>query len=310
MMRQLGGAFGLAIAVAVFTGAGSYASPARSATASPPPSRSRRRCRSWARWPGSRSHRRAAARIAIASRTAIPALEGGASMRQRDRPLQGQARPGGAQRGARPRRVRGARAGSSPTGSATRRSSSRTASGSCTSPRTTSPNPLPGIEAFRAFKEGIAERCEEPPVSSEMTAVGSYRFDRSAQQLTQRVDPVPHVDEPRRQRREAEPDHVGAAEVGDHAALDQPRAQALRVRVGERHVRAAASGSRGEATRDPGCEPLVGERDRELGQRDPLRADRARSRPRRRAARPRRRPTSASTGGVPDSSPRMPSAGT
>ena len=27
MMRQLGGAFGLAIAVAVFTGAGSYASP-------------------------------------------------------------------------------------------------------------------------------------------------------------------------------------------------------------------------------------------------------------------------------------------
>jgi hypothetical protein len=39
------------------------------------------------------------------------------------------------------------------------------------------PNPLPGVEAFRVFTAGIAERCEEPPVSSEMTAVGSYRFD-------------------------------------------------------------------------------------------------------------------------------------
>lgn len=37
-------------------------------------------------------------------------------------------------------------------------------------------NPLPGIEAFKAFQAGIGARLEEKPVSSEMTEVGSYRF--------------------------------------------------------------------------------------------------------------------------------------
>lgn len=39
------------------------------------------------------------------------------------------------------------------------------------------PNPLLGIEAFRAFTAGIADRCDEPPVVSEATVVGAYRFD-------------------------------------------------------------------------------------------------------------------------------------
>ena len=53
MMRELGGVFGIAVAVAVFAAAGSYASPRRSSTASPRRSSSRRGCRS----PGGRGAR-------------------------------------------------------------------------------------------------------------------------------------------------------------------------------------------------------------------------------------------------------------
>ena len=38
------------------------------------------------------------------------------------------------------------------------------------------PNPLPPVEAFARFQEGIAERCDEPPVAVELGVVGSYRF--------------------------------------------------------------------------------------------------------------------------------------
>ena len=37
-------------------------------------------------------------------------------------------------------------------------------------------NPLGGVEAFARFQQGIAERCDEPPVAMEMSEVGSYRF--------------------------------------------------------------------------------------------------------------------------------------
>ena len=37
------------------------------------------------------------------------------------------------------------------------------------------PPPLPGLEAFRRFQRGIAERCDEPPVVSEAREVGSFR---------------------------------------------------------------------------------------------------------------------------------------
>ncbi len=36
--------------------------------------------------------------------------------------------------------------------------------------------PLTGLPAFRRFQEGLAERCEEPPVVSSATEVGSYRL--------------------------------------------------------------------------------------------------------------------------------------
>lgn len=37
-------------------------------------------------------------------------------------------------------------------------------------------NPLGGLAAFKAFTADVKERCEEQPVASEMTQVGSYRF--------------------------------------------------------------------------------------------------------------------------------------
>ncbi len=43
-------------------------------------------------------------------------------------------------------------------------------------------NPLQSVEAFARFQEGIAERCDEPPVAVEVGEIGSYRFfgDESA----------------------------------------------------------------------------------------------------------------------------------
>jgi quinol monooxygenase YgiN len=35
---------------------------------------------------------------------------------------------------------------------------------------------LPQLSAFQRFQEGIRERCEEPPVVSELREVGSFRF--------------------------------------------------------------------------------------------------------------------------------------
>jgi hypothetical protein len=36
-------------------------------------------------------------------------------------------------------------------------------------------NPLTEVEAFARFQEGIGERCDEPPVVTELEAIGSYR---------------------------------------------------------------------------------------------------------------------------------------
>ena len=37
-------------------------------------------------------------------------------------------------------------------------------------------NPLARVEAFGRFQAGLGERCEEPPVVTELTPVGSFRF--------------------------------------------------------------------------------------------------------------------------------------
>ena len=37
-------------------------------------------------------------------------------------------------------------------------------------------NPLLEMAAFRAFQEGIAERCDEPPTPAHLREVGSYGF--------------------------------------------------------------------------------------------------------------------------------------
>lgn len=38
------------------------------------------------------------------------------------------------------------------------------------------PNPLSTVAAFQRFQEGIKDRCDEPPVVSELTEIGSYRL--------------------------------------------------------------------------------------------------------------------------------------
>jgi hypothetical protein len=35
---------------------------------------------------------------------------------------------------------------------------------------------LPALEAFREFQRDIADRCDEPPVVTELSEVGSFRF--------------------------------------------------------------------------------------------------------------------------------------
>ena len=37
-------------------------------------------------------------------------------------------------------------------------------------------NPLAETAAFKAFQEGIRDRCEEPPVAVDLDAIGSYQF--------------------------------------------------------------------------------------------------------------------------------------
>lgn len=37
-------------------------------------------------------------------------------------------------------------------------------------------NVLPELDAFKAFASDIAERCDEPPVVTDLSEVGSYRF--------------------------------------------------------------------------------------------------------------------------------------
>jgi hypothetical protein len=37
-------------------------------------------------------------------------------------------------------------------------------------------NPLRNVEAFQKFQEGIRDRCDEPPVATELVQIGSYRF--------------------------------------------------------------------------------------------------------------------------------------
>jgi hypothetical protein len=38
-----------------------------------------------------------------------------------------------------------------------------------------SDNPLLALESFRSFTERIRERCEEPPVTTELARIGAYR---------------------------------------------------------------------------------------------------------------------------------------
>ena len=83
------------------------------------------------------------------------------------------------------------------------------------------------------------------------------------------LDDLGDVGRARVERREAEADRVWSAEVRDDArALDQGAADAPRLLVSERDVRAAPGRVARRAEREAErCEPLVVELDRVLGQR-------------------------------------------
>jgi hypothetical protein len=38
-------------------------------------------------------------------------------------------------------------------------------------------NAVTALASFKAFQQGIAERCVDGPTNSELTEIGSYRFD-------------------------------------------------------------------------------------------------------------------------------------
>jgi hypothetical protein len=40
----------------------------------------------------------------------------------------------------------------------------------------TAESPIPKLDAHRAFQAGIAERCAEPPQTSEAVVIGNYRM--------------------------------------------------------------------------------------------------------------------------------------
>jgi hypothetical protein len=42
-------------------------------------------------------------------------------------------------------------------------------------------NPLPRLDAFKEFQRDIEERCDEPPVVTELSEIGSFRFGSDAQ---------------------------------------------------------------------------------------------------------------------------------
>ena len=42
------------------------------------------------------------------------------------------------------------------------------------------PNPLAEVAAFQRFQQGIRDRCDEPPVVTDLHEVGSYRFGMDA----------------------------------------------------------------------------------------------------------------------------------
>ena len=36
-------------------------------------------------------------------------------------------------------------------------------------------NPLRDVQAFAAFTRGLSDRCDEPPVTTELSSIGAYR---------------------------------------------------------------------------------------------------------------------------------------
>ncbi len=173
MMRELGGVFGVAVVVAVFAGAGSFASPAgvhRRLRAGDP----RRR------GPGAprRGRRAGPARPPRRRRPARLPRPGGHVMRQvmvrykvkPDRVAENEALVRAVYEELHriaPEGLRYATFRLADGVGFVHVSSTETEDGR---------NPLTEVEAFARFQEAIGERCDEPPVVTELTQIGSYRL--------------------------------------------------------------------------------------------------------------------------------------
>ena len=171
MMRELGGVFGIAVAVAVFAGAGSYASAAAFTAGSAPPfgvgaGLALAGAVAGLALPGSPAH--GAPRLDRGG----PRPRPGGSCNETDHgSLQGQAGARGGERGPRPRRLRGARA-SEPDGIryVTFRLEDGVSFVHVALQSDDGPSPLTELEAFQRFVGGIRDRCDEPPAVSDLQA--------------------------------------------------------------------------------------------------------------------------------------------
>ena len=67
----------------------------------------------------------------------------------------------------------------------------------------------------------------------------SSRHAPLAHHIAQHCHRVPHIDKPHIERRQAEAQHVGRAEIADHATLDQRLHDRVAVRMRERDLAAA-----------------------------------------------------------------------
>jgi hypothetical protein len=50
------------------------------------------------------------------------------------------------------------------------------------------PNQLTPLASFKRFQEGIAERCDDPPVVSEVSTIGAYRLLSESAGRPQAID--------------------------------------------------------------------------------------------------------------------------
>ena len=175
VMRELGGVFGIAVAVAVFAAAGSYATPQAFTDGFGPAVGVAAALALVGALAGSflPAHGREA------RANGSPRLAGGGDAAMRRVIVRYRVKPGQADRNEQlVRAVYEELHRADPAGFryATFRLEDGVSFVHIAESEDASDNPLPKLAAFQEFQKGIVERCDEPPVVAEATEVGSFRF--------------------------------------------------------------------------------------------------------------------------------------